>query len=130
MTKPKAFKHTGSSIVLLIIGLFFLSACSSSKQRETESTASSSNEANAAMPEKEQVLLNEYAFAKLLGYIQFYHPSDEASELNWHSFSVSGAEKVQPAKNHEELKQLLEELYLRLRRLYSFLIRKQKMFQK
>ena len=52
------------------------------------------------------------AFAKLFGYVRYFHPSDEAAELDWVQFAVYGADKVKDAKNTSELKAVLEEIFL------------------
>lgn len=60
----------------------------------------------------EQTLRNFRAFAKLYGYIRFFHPSDEASSIDWDKFAVYGFEKVENASDDNELKALLLELFL------------------
>jgi Peptidase family S41 len=55
---------------------------------------------------------NLESFAKLYGYVQYFHPSDEASQINWEQFAIYGAQKVKSAKSTEELKILLEEVFL------------------
>ena len=34
------------------------------------------------------------AFAKLYGYVRYFHPSDQAFNLDWHAFAVYGARRV------------------------------------
>ncbi len=58
-----------------------------------------------------QQLENLKAFTKLYGYIRFFHPSDEASKIDWNKFAVYGVEKVKNAKDYEELKEILKELF-------------------
>jgi len=60
----------------------------------------------------EQTLQNFRAFTKLYGYIRFFHPSDEASSIDWDKFAVYGFEKVEKARDDNELKALLLELFL------------------
>jgi hypothetical protein len=55
---------------------------------------------------------NLTAFARLYGYIRFFHPSDQASRIDWDKFAIYGTEKVKPAKNRQELKAILEALFL------------------
>ncbi|MFL2101491.1 S41 family peptidase [Desemzia sp. FAM 24101] len=95
----------GKWLIFIFSILLFLTAC---QQKE----ASSQMEVAEEVPEKSQVIENEYAFSKLFGYIRFFHPSDEASELNWNNFAVYGADKVLGARNNEELREILELLYL------------------
>lgn len=60
----------------------------------------------------DQTLQNLRAFAKLYGYIRFFHPSDEASSIDWDKFAVYGFEYIENAANDTELKQRLLELFL------------------
>lgn len=55
---------------------------------------------------------NLFAFARLYGYVRYFHPSDEAAGIDWDKFAVYGAERVASVKTPEELKQVLEELFL------------------
>jgi hypothetical protein len=55
---------------------------------------------------------NIYAFTKLYGYVKYFHPSDEASRIDWAKFAILGVKKVQFAKSKEELKNTLNYLFL------------------
>ena len=55
---------------------------------------------------------NIRAFAKLYGYVRWFHPSDEAASLDWNRFAVYGARRVQNAEDAGELQATLEELFL------------------
>ena len=35
-----------------------------------------------------QTIDNLVAFAKLYGYIRYFHPSDEAASINWNQFAM------------------------------------------
>jgi C-terminal processing protease CtpA/Prc len=59
----------------------------------------------------DQKTSNVEAFAKLFGYIRYFHPSDEASLIDWDAFAVDGVSKAKNAKNNEELEKLLKELF-------------------
>lgn len=61
--------------------------------------------------EKQQIN-NLKAFSRLYGYIKYFHPSDEVSEIDWDKFAVYGVEKIKTVKNDEELKNTLKELFL------------------
>jgi C-terminal processing protease CtpA/Prc len=61
-----------------------------------------------------QAIQNLRAFAKLYGYIRYFHPSDEASQVDWEKFAVYGVAKVKAANNPAELKSILEQLFLPL----------------
>lgn len=57
---------------------------------------------------------NLEAFAKLFGYVKYFHPSDEAAwdALDWDKFAIYGADKVLNAKDDKELVTKLKELFL------------------
>jgi C-terminal processing protease CtpA/Prc len=59
-----------------------------------------------------QTIKNLRAFAKLYGYVKYFHPSDEANTIDWDKFAVYGAKQVENAKDTEELKTALETLVL------------------
>lgn len=59
-----------------------------------------------------QQIQNLRAFAKLYGYVRYFHPSDEASLVDWDKFVIFGVEKVKDAANVQELKSILEGLFL------------------
>lgn len=59
-----------------------------------------------------QTLQNFRAFAKLYGYVRFFHPSDEAAAIDWDKFAVYGFEYVENSADDIELKQKLLELFL------------------
>jgi len=57
-------------------------------------------------------IANLKAFSKLYGYVRFFHPSDEAANLDWDRFSLYGTEQVLKAKDDAELKDILKTLFL------------------
>lgn len=61
---------------------------------------------------QEQKINNLKAFSKIYGYVRYFHPSDEASELEWDRFAIYGVQEVKGARDNEELKKRLEELFL------------------
>lgn len=61
--------------------------------------------------DEKQIIENLEAFTRLYGYIMYFHPSDEASEIDWDTFSVYGISKVINAKDSMELKDILIELF-------------------
>ncbi len=91
MAKKRA---TNSGILLGLLVLLLLVSC----QQKSGS--------------QEQTIHNLRAFTKLYGYVRFFHPSDEASEMDWDKLAIYGAERVKNAKNAKELKARLEELFL------------------
>jgi len=67
----------------------------------------------ATMPSAEsRKIQNLRAFAKLYGYVKYFHPSDEASDIDWDKFAIYGVQKVKGAENSKELGTALEELFL------------------
>lgn len=56
-------------------------------------------------------LENLRAFAKLYGYVRYFHPSDEASAVDWERFAIYGVDQVKDAASREELKGELEALF-------------------
>jgi hypothetical protein len=67
---------------------------------------------NCAHKKGSQEIQNLRAFAKLYGYVRYFHPSDAASQINWDKFVICGVEKVKSAANIQELSLILEELFL------------------
>ncbi len=63
------------------------------------------------VPDTDQSVRNLRAFAKLYGYVRFFHPSDEASEVDWDAFAIHGASRVKDADSRGELRKRLEELF-------------------
>jgi len=54
---------------------------------------------------------NLRAFARLYGYVRFFHPSDEVSAVAWDRFAVYGAGQVKQAATPEALRRTLEALF-------------------
>ncbi|HTF31984.1 MAG TPA: hypothetical protein VK625_24170, partial [Flavitalea sp.] len=58
-----------------------------------------------------RTITNVMAFAKLYGYIKYFHPSDEASKIDWEEFASYGVMRVKEAKSDAQLISILRELY-------------------
>ena len=56
-------------------------------------------------------LENVTAFARLMGYVRHFHPSDEAAKIDWESFTISGIRRIENAKNASELAQELKTIF-------------------
>lgn len=82
-------KHPKKAFALLIMVLVFLSSCGQ-EDRQIENLA---------------------AFAKLYGYVKYFHPSDEAHTMNWDKFAMYGAGRVSSCKTDEELLVALQEIF-------------------
>ncbi len=56
-------------------------------------------------------LANLVAFSKLLGYVRFFHPSDEAAATDWNAFAVAGVRAVERAADATRLATLLDSIF-------------------
>jgi C-terminal processing protease CtpA/Prc len=54
------------------------------------------------------------AFARLFGYLRYFHPSDEASAIDWDRLAIHGAGRVAQVQDATELRDVLDELFLPL----------------
>lgn len=54
---------------------------------------------------------NLIAFAKMFGYVQYFHPSDEAAKLDWQAFAVYGTKYVIDARDDDELISRLNNMF-------------------
>jgi hypothetical protein len=50
---------------------------------------------------------NIETFGKLYGYARWFHPSDEAQEIDWDKFAILGVQKVENIKSDAELRDTL-----------------------
>ncbi len=60
------------------------------------------------MPQQQK---NLTAFSRLYGYVRYFHPSDEASTLDWDGFAIYGARKMLEPKDDKELISTLWQLF-------------------
>ena len=60
---------------------------------------------------RSQEVQNLRAFAKLYGYVRYFHPSDAASATDWERLAVYGARQVRQAQNRSELRAILQRLF-------------------
>lgn len=54
---------------------------------------------------------NLESFARLYGYARWFHPSDEAQEIDWDKFAVLGIKKVENIRSTAELRDTLFRLF-------------------
>jgi C-terminal processing protease CtpA/Prc len=54
---------------------------------------------------------NVLAFARLYGYVRYFHPSDQAAATDWDAFAIRGVREVEGARNAEELVNRLRVLF-------------------
>jgi C-terminal processing protease CtpA/Prc len=71
--------------------------------------ASEGNE--PARPLGGAALENLVAFTRLLGYVRYFHPSDEAAAVDWDTFAIEGVAAVERAKDPADLAQVLEKSF-------------------
>lgn len=50
-------------------------------------------------------------FAKLYGYVRFFHPSDEAAATDWERFAIHGVREIEDVENTADLRRVLEALF-------------------
>lgn len=55
---------------------------------------------------------NLVAFTRLLGYVRFFHPSDQAADADWEKLALAGVQTVEKAGSPEELARALETFFL------------------
>jgi len=65
----------------------------------------------AARPLSPRGLENLVAFARLLGYVRHFHPSDEAADTDWDLFAIRGIQVVEPAADADDLADVLQRLF-------------------
>ncbi|WP_343673182.1 hypothetical protein [Chitinophaga sp.] len=61
-----------------------------------------------------QEIRNLCAFARLYGYIRYFHPADEAQLVDWDHFAIYGSSVVRKAGNDDALLATLRQLFLPL----------------
>lgn len=74
------------------------------------------NISNEKKPKEKQTQQQEdvnnlKAFAKAYGYVKYFHPSDEASKIDWNNFAVYGANEILKCNNTEEVVATLNDLF-------------------
>lgn len=58
----------------------------------------------AARAQSQREIDNLYTFARLYGYVRYFHPSDEAACIDWERFAIYGAQKSAHSKSNKELR--------------------------
>jgi hypothetical protein len=79
-------------------------------------SASAQTTGNPIIPEPPRALtdrglVNVVAFARLLGYVEYFHPSDEASDTDWSEFAIEGMRRVEAAPDAASLITVLNALF-------------------
>ncbi|MDC7996649.1 S41 family peptidase [Gilvibacter sediminis] len=61
---------------------------------------------------QQQQFQNMETFAKLYGYVKYFHPTDEAYTMDWDKFAIYGSQEVIKCKNQKELHATLKRLFM------------------
>jgi C-terminal processing protease CtpA/Prc len=67
--------------------------------------------ARAANVPADAELDNLVAFARLTGYVRYFHPSDEAASADWNTVTIEGVKSVLGARGDEELAGRLKKIF-------------------
>lgn len=62
---------------------------------------------------KKEINKEDYqvAFAKVFGYVKYFHPSDESVEIDWDKFAIYGVSQIENCKTEAEVIKTLEILF-------------------
>jgi hypothetical protein len=77
------------SELIILVALFSLSACLGTEQK----------------------VKNQMTFAKAYGYVKYFHPSDEASNIDWAKFSEFGADEIEKCRSSSQVIKTLNEMF-------------------
>ncbi|HEX4960649.1 MAG TPA: S41 family peptidase [Thermoanaerobaculia bacterium] len=102
---PKDAKAVELGIALLGDGKAFLDSVS----LEVIGEAGAGNEPARALTPRG--LENLTAFARLFGYVRYFHPSDEAAAADWEALALAGVQATEKAASSEELAQSLADFF-------------------
>ncbi|HYG64751.1 MAG TPA: hypothetical protein VEL74_19380 [Thermoanaerobaculia bacterium] len=56
-------------------------------------------------------LANLMAFSRLLGYVRYFHPSDQAAAVDWNTLAIAGVQAAEPAADAVALARTLEDFF-------------------
>ena len=59
-------------------------------------------------------LANLRAFARLFGYVRFFHPSDQSAAANWNAVAILGVQRVEGAPDTRTLVSALRDIFMPL----------------
>ena len=65
----------------------------------------------APRPLEGRGLENLIALTRLLGYVRYFHPSDEAAWADWEQVAIVGVQAAEPAETPDELARVLEDIF-------------------
>ncbi|MGY3055126.1 C-terminal processing protease CtpA/Prc [Pedobacter sp. UYEF25] len=69
------------------------------------------NQVNAQTVKREKQVANIASFARLYGYVRYFHPSNEAAEIDWDKFVAYGIKQVENAQTDKVLGEKLNQLF-------------------
>ena len=69
------------------------------------------NLAAVAQAPTPRAVQNIETFARLYGYVRYFHPSDEAAATDWNRLAVLGCQRVEAAQTEAELQNILLSLF-------------------
>lgn len=95
-----------------IIAVFAITVSQSLHVNPNSQEILHTNTVSAATIDQETVIENIRAFSKLYGYVKYFHPSDEASAIDWDRFAIYGVKYVKNATSRDDLKTRLMNLFL------------------
>src|SRR4029453_13169020 len=72
---------------------------------------SSASSSEAPRQLTEQGMRNAIAFTRLLGYVRYFHPSDQVATADWDSLAIEGMRRVEPCEGPEQLAKALEAFF-------------------
>lgn len=93
----------------LLTPLFFVALCACGQPGP--SAVARSGASSAQTDDWPLEVRNLRAFARLYGYIRYFHPSDQASAIDWDGFAMHGVARVKDAATPDELAAALDELF-------------------
>ncbi len=70
-----------------------------------------SEPAEEPRPLSDEGIENIAAFAKLAGYIRYFHPSDQAAEADWDTFLINGVRRIESAGSPQDLAGELQSIF-------------------
>jgi hypothetical protein len=105
MTKPAV--SVRSIVAGVFIGLGLTVACRPEPSAPTPPPPSSEPTISGETTDLEEL----HAFAKLYGYVRFFHPSDEAAAADWDRVAIEGARRVVQGSTRAQLLASLREIF-------------------
>jgi C-terminal processing protease CtpA/Prc len=80
-------------------------------QSQTLDICRPSSASEEPRPLNEQGMRNAIAFTRLLGYVRYFHPSDQVATADWDSLAIEGMRQIEPCEGPEQLAQALQAFF-------------------